>query len=142
MTVFKASWDLIQAPNYLVLYEGLAYPVQTAYSCGQWTLWVDLPQDKPHNWPKDCDAKVPDKCLMHKGPVLRNGFEELRREIDGWVRGERQFSGVIPAMPSAEEMAAAAVSAEENAKKQMVTIEATDQPVLRRGPGRPRTQPL
>lgn len=139
MTVFKASWDLIQAPNYIVLYEGLAYPVQTAYSCGQWTLWVDLPQEKPHNWPKDCDAKVPDITLEYKGPVLRNGYEELRRNIDAWVRGERQFSGAIPKMPTAEELAEAQKIAAVPSK--IAEIMGIAEPA-KRGPGRPRTQVL
>lgn len=91
----KCQWDMVAIPSYMILYEGLAYPVQASFSVGAWTLWVELPQDKPPGWPEG-DYKVPDIILEYKGPVLRNGFEELRRNIDAWIRGERQFKGEIP----------------------------------------------
>jgi hypothetical protein len=129
MTVFKCSWDMVANPSYLILYEGLAYPVLQAYSMGQWTLWVELPQNKPHGWPADCDAPVPDILLEYKGPVLRNGYEELRRNIDAWIRGERQFKGSIPVMPAKEEVAA--------------PVAPVTQPVeVKNGPGRPKLQVL
>ena len=67
MAVSKCAWDMIVNPSYLILYEGLAYPVQTAYSVNTWTLWVDLPQEKPRGWPDDA------MIVSHQGKPWRSG---------------------------------------------------------------------
>ena len=142
MVMPRCHWDLITAPNYLVLFEGLAYPVQTAYSVNVWTLWVDLPQDKPRGWPDDAMIPVPDVCLEWRGPVLRNGYEELRRNIDTWIRSERPFKGDIP--KSQTQLKDEAEAAEKAAEAEANKPTPMEHPVLpvKRGPGRPKVHVL
>jgi hypothetical protein len=138
----RVAWDFIVAPSYLVLFEGLAYPVQIAYSLNVWTLWVDLPQEKPRGWPDDAQIPVPDICVEWKGAVLQDGKEQLRRNIDTWIRSERPFKGDIPKSQAQmkEEADAAEKAAEAKANEPAPMVH--EVLPAKRGPGRPKVHVL